>query len=346
MKHKIKTADKALILHVLFIFILVVISALVTFGQTTLGKPWRDRSPHKAGFVSVNSVKLHYLDWGGKGGDMLFLTGYGSSAHIYDELAPKFTDKFRVLALTRRGHGESEKPADGFDTENLTEDIRQFLDRLKIKRVTLVGHSMAGKELALFASLYPEKVEKLVFLDSANDYLNVFEVFKDAPNNMPPASALASFDEFYAFYKSTKCGWNDAWEADMRKTFVFTESPEWKFGGPVMTENAASKIRKGIEASNPDYTKIKAPALSFYALGPFPECTIPKGASEEERAKTLNFLNGLKAHLTKGMERFKRELPTAEVILMPDTDHYFFIQDQDLVVKQMRRFLLSKTKTR
>jgi len=68
---------------------------------------WNDKSPHKSAFLTVNNVKLHYLDWGGAGETLLFLHGMGDTAHIYDDLAPKFTNQFRVLALTRRGYGQS-----------------------------------------------------------------------------------------------------------------------------------------------------------------------------------------------------------------------------------------------
>ena len=49
----------------------------------------------------------------------------------------------------------------------MTEDIRLFLDALKIREVILVGHSMAGDELTRFAGIYPAQVIKLVYLDAA-----------------------------------------------------------------------------------------------------------------------------------------------------------------------------------
>src|SRR5580765_4299578 len=93
-------------------------------------QPGTDLSPHLSGFVTVNHVKLHYLDWGGSRDALLFLHGMGDTAHIYDALVPKFTNEFRVLGLTRRGHGESAIPETGFDTATLVEDILQFLDAL------------------------------------------------------------------------------------------------------------------------------------------------------------------------------------------------------------------------
>src|SRR5688572_32232999 len=136
-------------------FLALLLALLLGPGVKAQGQ-WTDRSPHKTEFITANSVKLHYLDWGGKGEAMLFLHGLGDTPHIYDVLAPKFTNQFRVLGLTRRGHGESEIPDDGYDTATRVEDIRQFLNVLKIPRAILVGHSAAGNELSLFAIAHPE----------------------------------------------------------------------------------------------------------------------------------------------------------------------------------------------
>src|SRR5213594_1021897 len=148
---------------------------------------WTDKSPHKTGFITVNGVRLHYLDWGGKGETMLFLHGAGDTPHIYDDLALKFTNQFRVLGLTRRGHGQSEKPESGYDTATLVEDIRQFLDALKIERVVLVGHSLAGDELTRFAGMYPARVVKLVYLDAAYDRAALPELMKQLSPELSPA---------------------------------------------------------------------------------------------------------------------------------------------------------------
>ena len=78
----------------------------------------------KSDFVTANGIRLHYLDWGGVGRTLIFLTGMGSSAYIFGKFAPRFTDTFRVLALTRRGQGDSDIPESGYDADTLTEDIR------------------------------------------------------------------------------------------------------------------------------------------------------------------------------------------------------------------------------
>jgi pimeloyl-ACP methyl ester carboxylesterase len=123
------------------------------FPKLTLGshrEGMMDKSPHESGFVSVNGINLHYLDWGGSSDVLLFLAGLGCNAHNFDDFAPRFSDTFHVMALTRRGHGESDYPETGYDIDTLTEDIRQFLDALEIEQVILAGHSMAGVELSHF----------------------------------------------------------------------------------------------------------------------------------------------------------------------------------------------------
>jgi pimeloyl-ACP methyl ester carboxylesterase len=120
-------------------------------------------------FAVVNGVKLHFVDWGGTGEPLLFLTGGGGSAHQFDAVAQKFTDRFRVLGLTRRGQRPSDIPASGYDTTTLALDIKAFLDFAQIGRVTLVGYSIAGDEQTKFAVLYPGMVNKLVYLDAAFD---------------------------------------------------------------------------------------------------------------------------------------------------------------------------------
>ena len=105
---------------------------------------------HISGFVNVNGIRLHYLDWGGSGPALIFLTGMGSSAYIYNRFAPRFTDKFRVLGLTRRGHGDSDYPDTGYDADTLVEDIRQSFE--DIPNCHVIGTIIIRLEFEISAS--------------------------------------------------------------------------------------------------------------------------------------------------------------------------------------------------
>ena len=303
---------------------------------------WTDKSPHVENIVKVNGVKLHYLDWGGRGRVLLFLTGMGHSAHIYDTLAPKFADRFRVLALTRRGHGQSDKPLTGYDTGTLAEDIRQFLDALKISRASLVGHSMAAAEMTRFAVLYPERVEKLVYLDAAFDYSPAyFAINSSAPAERPPAAEqLASFEAFREFYKQAKCGWSEAWEADMRHVIVY--SPDGKPLRAVMPDEVSQAIFKGLRESSPNYSKVKAPVLSFVVMGRFPDCSFMANPDAVTGQKIRDFNERFVQYRRGQIDRLRKGLKRGRVVEIMDDDHYFFLQKQQAeVVRQMLTFLLS-----
>ena len=75
------------------------------------------------GWLTVNGLSFHYLDWGGSGQPLLLLHGLASTCHIWDMVAPILAQDHRVVALDQRGHGETDKPNSGFEFASVTQDI-------------------------------------------------------------------------------------------------------------------------------------------------------------------------------------------------------------------------------
>src|SRR4029434_9109022 len=73
-------------------------------------------------------------------------------------------------SFTRRGTRPSEMAPSGYDLVTLTSDLEAFLDLLGIQRVHLVAHSFGGTEMTQFATLHPERVMSLVYIDAALDF--------------------------------------------------------------------------------------------------------------------------------------------------------------------------------
>ena len=148
---------------------------------------------HEEGFAVVNGVRLHYIDWGGDGECLLFLTPLGGDlVEQFGSLAPQFTDQFRVLGLTRRGQGRSEKPTGDYGTDTLVHDIVGFLDAMGVNQVHIAGQSVAGAEMTRVAVVYPSRVTKLVYLDAAVDYKLSAELAVEAGMRPPEDPALAA----------------------------------------------------------------------------------------------------------------------------------------------------------
>jgi len=144
-------------------------------------------------FVVVNGVRLHYVDWGGKGECLLFLTPLGGDLREqFASLAPQFTDQFRVLGLTRRGQGRSDKPDNDYAIDTLVLDIVGFLDAMQVRRAHIAGHSVAGAEMTRLAAEHPSRVSTLVYLDAAVDYKLHAGLAAEAGMGPPDDPALAA----------------------------------------------------------------------------------------------------------------------------------------------------------
>ena len=303
---------------------------------------WVDRSPHASGFVTLDGMKLHYLDWGGPGPALLLLHGLGDTAHIFDDLAPAFSDRFRVVALTRRGHGRSDKPDAGYDTGTLVEDVRKLLDAVKVDKVILVGHSIAGDELTAFAVKYPRRVCKLVYLDAACKRSAVRDALTNVPRSLQPTAAdVASYGAFRAWL-TKRSFWSDAWDANLREMMVLDER-----GGIVrqaMPEAVGRLMMQGTMQFDPEYEKVAAPALNFAAIGWSPAAErFVRSLPPAERRQAEEFRDGIFVPSQRAeIDRFRKGMASGRVIELPDTDHHCFIQRKDRVVREMRAFLLGE----
>jgi pimeloyl-ACP methyl ester carboxylesterase len=316
--------------------VLALIVVVGGLSVSSLAQPdtgaWADRSPHSDRFVRVNGVKLHYLDWGGSGPTLLFLHGLGDTPHCFDELAPQFLARHRVLGLTRRGHGQSDRPKNGYDTASLGRDIVAFLDALRIDRAILAGHSMAGDELTWVAAQHPLRVRKLVYLDAAYNRRTMpdLDPFYDTPRE-----SLASLDAYRKLQKSFVQGtWSPAMEANMRASIRIQADRSVQ---ELVSGELAKALVKGMRESNQDYAHVRLPALSFYAvidrIPPAPASAKDKEKEFQER------MQAYKRWQQGQIAVLKSSGSHVQVIEMTAATHYCFVDRKEQVVRVMKDFL-------
>jgi len=297
---------------------------------------WRDTAHHTAAMVRVApDVRLHYLDFGGQGPTIVFLAGLGNTAHAFDDFAPRFTDRFHCIALTRRGFGESDHPTDGYDTPRLVEDIRAALDALGAARVILVGHSIAGEEMTRFAATYPDRVDRLVYLDAAYDridadsmFQNIFPVAPSVPARpTPTATDTATPSAYVAFVHRTRG--LDIPEADIRTRYRYDGWNE-----------EITPAYQSMTVEHPPYRSVRAPALAIYAvidavsqLEPWQRADRAHAAGLQELIRGSEFVD------RKLRSKFKNQVAHAEVLEIHGAHHWIFVSNTDEVVTAMRRFL-------
>src|SRR6476661_7767251 len=100
--------------------------------------------------ATEDGVHLFYRDWG-QGRPVLFVGGWSmpSDSWGYQMLALS-RQGLRCVAFDRRGHGRSSDPGRGYDFDTLADDLAAVIEKLDLRDVTLVGHSMGCAEIARY----------------------------------------------------------------------------------------------------------------------------------------------------------------------------------------------------
>lgn len=298
-------------------------------------------------FFDSDGIRLHYMDYGGHGSPLVLLAGLGGTAHLFRGLAPRLSRRFRVVALTRRGHGRSDRPDDGYDIETLVEDIRRFLDALGIERAAFAGHSFAGIELPLFAIRYPERVQATVYLDA----LHVFLEPTPDPANDPAIAALdmvprpddlTSVETYLAFLKRSRpdiaAVWCEAVEADRLEDLTIED------GRPVIDGHGGvigGKMRAGLgEHADPAYGDVAAPALALVLSGRTNPFLPPDAPEELVHAANAYYVEKVRPWLQRRTDLFREAVPDARVVELDTSNHTLFVAKEYETVNAMLDFLL------
>ena len=117
-------------------------------------------------FISVDGLKVHFKHTG-KGTPVVLLHGGGNDWHEWAENLDALAQVSEVFALDFPGFGLSDAPQDPIHPSWMISFIKEFTDAVGLKKISLVGQSLGGMISAAFALEYPERVKKLVLVDSA-----------------------------------------------------------------------------------------------------------------------------------------------------------------------------------
>jgi pimeloyl-ACP methyl ester carboxylesterase len=123
--------------------------------------------PATDSYLFLNNLRFHYRNWGGEGRPVVLLHGLASNARIWDLVAPRLAERFRVFALDQRGHGLTDVPDDGYDFATVTRDLHAFVETLNLQRPLLVGHSWGANVVLQYAATRPAGPAGIVLVDGA-----------------------------------------------------------------------------------------------------------------------------------------------------------------------------------
>ncbi len=116
-------------------------------------------------FTTYKGAKIHYSD-SGKGSAVVLLHGFLENLSMWDFLVEELSKKHRVFAFDLLGHGKSENIGYIHTMEEQADMVYSVLHENKIRKATLIGHSMGGYISLAFAELYPDNVKKIILVNS------------------------------------------------------------------------------------------------------------------------------------------------------------------------------------
>jgi pimeloyl-ACP methyl ester carboxylesterase len=318
------------------------------FVRPSARTAWRDTSKHSPRLVTVApNVRLEVLDWGGTGRPVVFLAGAGNSAHIFDAFAPKLTGAYHVYGITRRGFGNSSHPASGYLADTLANDVLAVLDSLGIRAPVLIGHSIAGEELSSIGSRHPERVAGLVYLDAGYPYaiydstssdvglMNANVSVSDVQHKLArltdpyPSMSLRDQEALIRDLLDTSL---PQMERDLRgKSKQLAALPNQDVTPPAQHPNPIIRALLGGEEK---YTSVHAPVLAIFAAPHEASPAVAKDPAARAKADSAEL-----AWVLPQIAAFRRGVPNARVVVLPNANHYVFNSNEAEVLRDIRAFI-------
>jgi pimeloyl-ACP methyl ester carboxylesterase len=226
-------------------------------------------------FVQTNGIKQHYLDWGGDGPPLVCLHGITNQCHTWDEVAAALSPAYRVLSIDLRGHGDSEKPAAGYAPADFGADLEGFARTLGLNQFILMGHSLGGYISAYYAGVHPERLTRLILVDSSmprpadppDPITVIMERENRRPVSFPTLDAAAAYVATEADIGDTRSH-AERWTPQQIRTRtrnLMRQRPdsawEWKYSRPAIVQIGLGRQTQDPAALWENAKRVTCPAL-------------------------------------------------------------------------------------
>lgn len=250
--------------------------------------------------VYVHDLKLHYQEWGNpRAPAILMLHGFGVSGHMFDEFGARMEDRYHLIALDQRGHGDSEwSQAGDYSRDAFVSDVEGFRKALGLERFILMGHSMGGLNAVSYAATYPERVRALVLVDVGP------EAAKEGVDNIVRFTRGPDELEFEEFVRVTH-QFNPRRTVEnirerMRYRLRPLENGKWTWKFDSRFRDPESKLRIGADLGNDE-------TWQLYRSVPGPTLLVRGAESDVLTADVA--------------ERAAREMQRARLVVVPGAGH-------------------------
>lgn len=253
-------------------------------------------------YVQLGPYRIHYFA-GGAGEPLVLVHGLGGRALDFAPMMPALARDHRVFALDLLGYDGSDRPDVDYSVSLETGVLRQFLDSQGLTSIDLAGWSMGGWITMQFAAQSPERIRRLVLLDSAGmKFTPSFQLALLAPHTMNDMQELEKL-------LTPRPGRVPA--------FILGDFLRQKLKEDWMIERTVANMITGREVMDGKLASVTMPVLIVWGKQ---DVLTPLSAAEA----------------------LHREMPQSELVVLDGCGHLAPIECHVRVLAEMQRFLALK----
>ncbi len=145
--------------------------------------------------ISVRDIEINYEE-AEKGFPLILVHGLNGDLTGWVLMMPEFSKHFRTVALDVRGHGGTSKPDQPYSIKSFSEDLYEFMRKIKIPKAHIFGLSMGGAIAQQFALDHGEMIRSLILVSTfsyVDDHAR--RAFLKLKNSLAQEGYPAFFDE-------------------------------------------------------------------------------------------------------------------------------------------------------
>lgn len=269
--------------------------------------------------IQIDNFHLTAWEYGKSGDSVIFLHPSGLFASfVWDQVVEQLHPFYRIITVDLRGHGESDKPLEGYELENLAKDIEMVMDYFEIEKAHIVGNSL-GAEVAVVMAANSKRVRSLTLIDGGM-------IHYIGPNGEKEGTK----EEIVEYYLIRKL--LDFETKDEFNNFMETNLPQWS--------HWSNKVNLRI-LPNGKLTYLQEPIITAKIMASI--CDLDLDKIYEQITCPILFLPAeLEDKLNIKLEninRWKTKLPYCKVTLIPNSEHIMTAKHSNEIATEIHSFL-------
>lgn len=263
---------------------------------------------------SKDASKIYYETFGDESlYPIILIHPIGGNIDIWEHEIQFILKKgFRVIAYEIRGHNRSSiGDKRDFNLYDLSEDLHMLVEELKIKKCTLVGHSIGGAIASLYAKQHPHNVDAIIFINSSSKRIPNKDLEKHyTTRKIAISEGMAALAE-----------WNRENNKDAKKTFE--DQKTWNYFKEIFTKTSVEGFVAATKAlySMPDGEEDVTLALKDSKIKLF-------GIVANDDKVFLNL-----------MQDMRKDIPDLEIKVIDECDHWMIVENPEAVDEALGEFL-------